>query len=143
MAQPVQGYDVSISIVGPNGPTLVGEFQEVEINIKNDVETYLETNERIAQILDGEIQIDGKLKRGWFNMDIIKQVYGTASMQRGTKIPEQPRFTITCTVANNNKGLNGRIKLVRSIIPDLSLSVKSGKSIVDKSMNFRSEGIAA
>ncbi|WCK53837.1 hypothetical protein PP175_21345 [Aneurinibacillus sp. Ricciae_BoGa-3] len=140
--QPIQGYDVSVTLVGPNGPELVGEFQECDINIKNDTETYLEMNERISMILDGEITIDGKLKKGWINMDIVQRVYGTPSMQRGVKIPQQPRFTMTTLVDAPQKGLNGQIKLLNVIIPELSLTMKSGKAVVDSDFTYKAEGIA-
>ncbi|SDI49157.1 hypothetical protein [Paenibacillus naphthalenovorans] len=138
---PIQGFDVSISIVGPNGPELAGEFNELEISIKNETEEYLETNERIAQILDGEIKIDGKLKRGMVYTDVIRRVYGVSSMKRGTKIPSQPRFTITATFDAPEKGLTGKQKLLDVIIPELSISVKAGKTVVNKDLSFKAEGI--
>ncbi len=139
--KPVQGNDVSVQIVGPNGPELVGEFQEIDINIKNDVEEYLEMNERIAMILDGEIKIDGKLKRGLLNTDIIRRVYGVTSMKRGERIPQQPRFVVTCSIDAPEKGLVGRFRLMDVIMPDLTVSVKAGKSVVSKDISYRAEGI--
>ncbi|GMB00219.1 hypothetical protein [Pelosinus sp. IPA-1] len=139
---PIQGFDVSISIMGPNGPELVGEYKEVTITIKNDTEDYLETNERIARILDGVISISGKLKRGWMNTDIISRVYGYSALRRGEKIGESPRFTISCTADNPDKGINGRLRIEQAVINELALSIKGGKGVVDKDLSFKAEGIS-
>ena len=61
MSDPLQGYDVTISIIGENGPELVGQYQEAEITVSNELQEYLETGERIARQLDGQIGIEGKL----------------------------------------------------------------------------------
>lgn len=137
----VQGHDVTTTITGPNGPELVGQWQEIDINIKNEVEEYMETGERIAMLLDGDIKIDGKLKKGLAHTDIISRVFGVKSMKRGTRIPPQPRFTITCTINAPEKGLNGRYRLLNCVFPELGLSVRQGKSVVDKNLSFQCEGI--
>lgn len=139
---PVQGFDVSVSVLGKYGPELAGEYEEVEIKIKNDVEKYLETNERIGRLLDGEIEIDGKLVRGWMNTNIISRVYGVSAMRRGTRIPSSPRFTITCTVNAPEKGLSGRIRIEQALIPELSLAIKAGKGVVKKDLSYKAEGIS-
>ena len=142
MSDPIQGFDVSVSIVGPNGPELVGEYKECKLNVKNETEEYLETNERIARLLDGDIKIDGELKRGWMNTNILTRIYGTSSMRRGEKVPASPRFTISFTVANTSKGQSGRLRVEQAVIPELSLSLKAGKSVVDKDLKFKAEGVS-
>lgn len=139
---PIQGFDVSVSIMGPYGPELAGEYQSVDINVKNDTEEYLETNERIARILDGVISISGSLKRGWMNTDIISRVYGYTALRRGEKIGASPRFTISCTVDNPDKGVSGRIRIENAVIPELKLAIKSGKGVVEKDLQFKAEGIS-
>lgn len=139
--RPVQGYDVSVSIVGPAGPELVGQFEEMDIGIKNETEDYLELGERIAMILDGDIKIDGKMKRGMINTDIVKRVYGVSSLKRGTRIPPQPRFVVTANIDAPEKGLVGRIKLLNVIIPDLSMAFKAGKGVVSTDLSYKAEGI--
>ncbi len=142
MSDPIQGFDVSVSVVGPNGPELVGEYKECKLNVKNETEEYLETNERIPRQLDGEIKIDGEMKRGWMNMNILTRIYGTSSMRRGEKVPASPRFTISFTVANTSKGQSGRLRVEQAVIPELSLSIKAGKSVVDKDLKFKAEGVS-
>lgn len=139
---PVQGFDVSVTIIGTNGPELVGEYKEIKISVKNDTEEYLATGERIARILDGEIKIDGELKRGWMNTDIIGRVFGYSALRRGEKIGASPRFTISCSVDNADKMLSGRIRLEQVVIPEISLSIKAGKGVVEKDLKFKAEGIS-
>ena len=69
--QPLQGYDVKVSVIGTNGPELVGEFLEASVTITNDTEEYLELGERIAMLLDGQITIEGKLKRGCLYVELL------------------------------------------------------------------------
>ena len=133
---------MSITVMGPNGPELAGEYQEVDIEIENDVEEYIETNERIARLLDGTIKISGKLKRGWIDTDIVGRVFGYTALRRGESIGAQPRFTITCTVNSDAKGLNGAIKLEQAVLPKLSLAIKAGKGVVDKDLTYRAEGVS-
>lgn len=141
MADPIQGQDVTISIVGENGPELAGQYQEVDIEVENEVEEYLETGERIARLLDGPIKISGKVKRGWMDVDIIGRVFGYTSLERGTTIGAQPRFTINCNAKNDAKGIDGALKLTNVVFPKLSLNIKAGKGVVDKDLSFRAEGI--
>lgn len=141
MPDPIQGFDCSVMVIGSNGPELAGEFQSIDINVKNDTESYLELNEQIARHLDGEITIDGKLSRGWVSMDIVKRVFGSSTLRRGTKAPASPRFVILCTIDNDDKGYNGRYKLEQVIIPELAISIASGKGVVKKDLTWKAEGI--
>lgn len=141
MNDPIQGFDVSTLITGANGPELVGEFQETEFSIKNETEEYLEQNERIARILDGEIKIEGKLKRGLINLKIIKACYGASSLKRGEKIPKSPRFTIICNINAPDKGMVGKYKLINAVIPELTVSFGKGKDISNTDYSFKAEGI--
>lgn len=142
MAIPVQGFDVSVMIVGANGPELVGEYQECEFSVKNETEEYLELNERIATILDGEIKIEGKVKRGWMSMDLLQRVFGASTMRRGTRIPASPRFVVAFSVDAPEKGLKGRYKFEQAVFPELSISVSAGKGVAKKDLSFKAEGIS-
>jgi len=140
---PVQGFDVSVMVIGSDGPDLVGEYQEVEFSVKNDTEEYLELNERVARILDGEIKIEGKLKRGWTSMDILSKTFGVSTIRRGERVPASPRFVIAFSVNAPEKGLTGRYKCEQAVIPELTISIASGKGVVKKDMSFKAEGISA
>lgn len=137
----VQGFDVTTTITGPNGPELVGQWQEIDLSIKNEIEEYMETGERIAMLLDGDIKIDGKLKKGLAHTNVMSRVFGVKTMKRGTRIPPQPRFTISFSINAPEKGLVGRYRLLNCVIPELALSIRSGKAVVDKNLNYQAEGI--
>lgn len=139
--KPIQGFDVSTAIGGASGPELVGEFQEIEFSIKSDMESYLEQNERIAKILDGEIKIEGKLKRGFINMGVLKSCFGTDKIETGTKLPSMPRFTITFSINAPDKGIVGKYKLTHVVIPELTIGIGKGKEISKADYTFKAEGI--
>lgn len=141
MKKPVQGFDVSVQVIGPSGPELTGEFQEVEFSVKNESEEYLELNERIAQNLDGELKIEGKLKRGLMNLNVVKSTFGSGTLRRGERAPASPRFVITASINAPEKGISGRYKFEQAIIPELSISVAAGKGVVKKDLSFKAEGI--
>ncbi|ADY55135.1 hypothetical protein Sgly_0778 [Syntrophobotulus glycolicus DSM 8271] len=137
----LQGFDVSVTITGANGPDLVGEYQEVEFTIKEDSEKYLALGERIAELLDGEISIEGKLKRGHTQLDIINRIWGTKTLKRGEKIPSSPRFTISFNINAKDKGFSGRYRLLSSKIDELAIKAQAGKDVVSEDLSFKSEGI--
>lgn len=137
----IQGYDVSVLVVGPNGPELVGDYQECEFSIKEETEEYLELGERIPAILDGTIKIEGKLKRGHVLLDIIQRIWGASALKRGTRIAASPRFTIMMSVDASEKGFSGRYRLLACKIEELSIKAKAGKDLVEEDLSFKAEGI--
>ena len=140
--RPVQGFDVSISVMGPNGPEFIGEYQELEFKIQDEDEEYWLTGSRTAMLLDGDIKITGKLKRGWVSLDIISRMYGQSSIRRGQSTLSSLRFTISATIDAPFKGLLGRINLEDCKFNELSIAIKAGKGVVEKDMNFKAEGIS-
>ena len=141
--EPIQGFDVQVSIVGPNGPEFVGSWEQADLRITEDAEKYLEMGERIGRTLDGEISISGTLRRGWRNMDVIQRVWGVSSLRRGEAIPASPRFEISLNINAPGKGLVGRFKLENVKITEFSLSATAGKGVVKGDMPFQAEGISA
>lgn len=141
MNRPVQGHDVSVAVMGPYGPELAGEWQEVDINIGNAVESYQTLNSRMPILLDGDITIDGTLKRGWLDMNIVAATVGTNNLQPGQNVPASPRFVITTTINASDKGLNGTYQLTGTIFDKIALAIKSGKGVVTSDLTFKSEGL--
>lgn len=141
--EPIQGFDVQVSIVGPNGPELVGSWESADLRITEDTEKYPEMGERIARVLDGEISISGTLRRGWRNMDVIQRVWGVSALRRGTAIPASPRFEISMNINAPAKGLVGRFKLESVKITEFALSATAGKGVVRGDLPFQAEGISA
>jgi len=140
--RPVQGYDVEIDIMGPSGPAFVGQFQELSVDVKEETEEYWLTGYRNPLILDGDIKISGKLKRGFIDMNIITQLYSTKSLRKSTYIPQSARFTITATFDAPEKGLVGRLRVEMVKIQGFSLAIKAGKGVVDNDFSFEAEGIS-
>lgn len=140
-SRPVQGFDVSASVMGPNGPELVGEWQEVDINITSETEEYHETNSRSPVLLDGDIKIDGKLKRGYIDMNIVATTMGTSNIQPGVTLPASPRFTITCNINAPSKGLVGKYTVTGVKFEKLGLAIKAGKAVVDSDLTYKAEGL--
>lgn len=140
--RPVQGFDVTIDVMGPNGPEFVGQYQELNFTINDEDEEYWLTGSRTAMLLDGDIKIEGNLKRGWVSTDIISRLYGKSSIRRGESTLSSLRFTITATVDAPTKGLVGRMRLEDCKFNSLSIAIKAGKGVVDKDMKFKAEGIS-
>ncbi|WP_027625528.1 hypothetical protein [Clostridium lundense] len=138
---PVQGFNVKTLVTGATGPELAGEFQEMEFSIKNGTEEYLELGERIAAILDGEIKIEGKLKRGMINLGIVKSCFGTSELKRGGYIPPSPRMTVTANINAPHLGLVGKYRLLNVVIPELTVSMAKGKDVVKNDFSFKAEGL--
>lgn len=141
--EPIQGFDVQVSIVGPNGPELAGSWEQVDFRISEDVEKYIEMGERIGRTLDGEITISGTLRRGWRNMNLIQRVWGVSAIRRGVTLPASPRFEISFSVNAPAKGLVGRYKLENVKFTEFSLSAAAGKGVVKGDLPFQAEGISA
>lgn len=139
--RPIQGFNVSTLVTGSSGPELAGEFQEIEFSVKNGTEEYLELGERIAAILDGEIKIEGKLKRGMINLGIVKSCFGASTLKRGGNITVSPRFTITANINAPSIGLVGKYRLLNAVIPELTVSISKGKDVVKNDFSFKAEGI--
>jgi hypothetical protein len=139
--QVVQGFDVQVFVVGPSGPLLTGKYQSAELTLTSDTEEYLETEEQIARLLDGEFTIEGTLQRGWQHVDILRRVMGLTEVRRGIRIV-LPRFSVIMRLNAPEKGFRGAgIELLDCKIQGLSLAVAAGKGVVRKDLRFRAEGI--
>jgi hypothetical protein len=155
-SQPIQGFDVTVGLVAPNGKeTFVGEFQESSFSISHDVEEYMATNSRTPELLEGDIKIEGTLKRGWFGEQIVKTIFGQSKIDAGTDTSAQHRLTLTMKTNNASraggsgstlaefKGLTKEagVKLTGVLITKFDASFKGGKAIIDKTISFRATGI--
>jgi hypothetical protein len=139
--RPLQGFDVSVTVVGDNGPALVGEYESVDLNITNDTEEYQTTNSRMPVYLDGDVKLDGSLKRGFIDLgSALATAFGSSTLQPGTTF-RSPRFVISANFNAPDKGFNGRYSLTGCIIDKLSLSASKGKTVVNSDYSFKAEGI--
>jgi hypothetical protein len=139
--KPVQGFDVSVTVIGPNGPALVGEFEEIMLNINNDSEEYLTLNSRMPTYLDGEVKLDGSLKRGFIDVGTsLQAAFGSSSLQPGAKF-SSPRYVVSANFNAPDKGIVGRFTLTHVLIDKLALSATKGKAAVSSDYTFKAEGI--
>jgi len=154
--QAIQGFDVTVGLVAPDGKeTFAGEFQEGSYSISHDIEEYMSTNSRMPDLLEGDIKIEGSLKRGWFGEQIVKTIFGQSKIDVGTDLSAQHRVTLTFKTNNATsaggasstlatlKGLTQEagVKLTGVLFTKFDMSVKGGKAVVDNSISFRATGI--
>jgi hypothetical protein len=94
---PLSGYDADVwTLDQATGlPNLLGRFRNMMLTVRNSSEPYLELNQRIARILDGEIQIAFVLDRGMISTDWLERTFGFSYMTREALIGRNPRFQIT------------------------------------------------
>jgi hypothetical protein len=139
--RPLQGFDVSVTVVGDSGPVFVGEFEELTLNISNDTEEYQTLNSRMPIYLDGDVKLDGSVKRGFIDLgSALNAAFGSSSLTPGTSF-KSPRYVITANFNAADKGMVGRYSLTGCIIDKLSLSSTKGKSVVNSDYSFKAEGI--
>ena len=138
---PAQGFDVSVSVMSDSGPELAGEYEDAEFSIKESIVKYKTTNEDAPMLLPGELEITGKLKRGWLSVDIINRLYNQVKVGRGYKRTKPKTFSITFTLDSIYKGLSGKVRLNGVRFSDLGIKVKGGEAVVDKDLSFSAESI--
>ncbi|NOV01346.1 hypothetical protein [Paenibacillus planticolens] len=140
-ARPLQGFDVSVTVVGVNGPALVGEFEEMSLNINSEAEAYMTLNSKMPIYLDGEVTLDGTLKRGYIDAGgAVKAAFDTSTLGPDIKFT-QPRYVISADFNVPEKGLVGRYNLSQCIIDKIGLSFTKGKAVVNSDYSFKAEGI--
>lgn len=104
---PIQGFDVDVTVKGTNGPLLVGRFTSILVRVVNVTETYLELNQRVPRHLDGEVNIVWQMERGMLNMKSLEETFGffaggaQASINRQNKVKRATRFSISFVVDVN------------------------------------------
>ncbi|KEO81036.1 hypothetical protein [Tumebacillus flagellatus] len=141
MKRPAQGFDVAVAVTTANGPALVGEFQEVELNISHEPERYQPLNSRSPMWLDGDVEMDGTLKRGFIDAgSLLVSLFGTDEIGPGTSFTSA-RFVITATFNAPDKGLIGRYSMQGCIFTKLGISASGGKKVVDSNYQFKIESL--
>lgn len=113
LVDPIQGFDVDVTMTGQNGPILVGRFTSILVRVVNVTETYLELNQRMPRHLDGEINIVWQCERGMLNMKVLQETFGffgsSGSISREQKIKRATRFTIAFSVSVQNADFSDEI----------------------------------
>lgn len=97
---PIQGYDVDVWAIdqGTGAYNLIGRFNTIQIVITNVVEDYLEFNQRISRVMDGELKIGWMMERGQLDGRVLEQTFGSAELSRQLRLNRLPRLSITFSV---------------------------------------------
>lgn len=96
MRDPLQGFDCDVYVLdqGSGQQVMVGRFTSFQLTVRNSTEPYLEFNQRIPRMLDGEFQFGWVLERGLIDTRILENVFGVSSLFREQRISRSPRLMI-------------------------------------------------
>lgn len=161
LVDPIQGFDVDVTINGQNGPILAGRFTSILVRVVNVTETYLELNQRIPRHLDGEVNIVWQCERGMLNMKVLQETFNFFSgggISRENKIKRAARFQLVFSVkvaqadfaddimADKHGQLDNPGVTTYSLemckVDTMSFGATSGRNIVANQWQGTSEGIS-
>lgn len=94
---PLQGFDADVYVVdqATGAYLLVGRFVSIQLTIRNATEPYMEFNQRVPRLLDGEFQIGWVLERGHLEFRVLEYTFGINVISRELRLNRSPRFQIT------------------------------------------------
>jgi hypothetical protein len=97
---PMQGFDADVWVLdqGTGAYNLVGRFTSIQLTVRNATEPYLELNQRMPRLLDGEFQIGWVLERGMLDTRVLEQTFGYAAITRELRNNRNVRFQISFSV---------------------------------------------
>ena len=109
---PFQGFDADVWVLdqGTGAYNLVGRFTSIQLTVRNATEPYLELNQRMPRLLDGEFQIGWVLERGMLDTRVLEQTFGYAAITRELRNNRNVRFQIRFSVnAPELQSTNGSV----------------------------------
>ncbi len=94
---PLQGFDCDVYVQdqATGKQLIIGRFTSFQFTIRNATEPYMEFNQRVARLLDGEFQFGWVLERGLIDTRFLEDTFGMVSLSREQRISRSPRFQIT------------------------------------------------
>jgi hypothetical protein len=95
---PLQGFDADVYIQdqGTGSQLMVGRFTSFQTTIRNATEPYMELNQRVPRLLDGEFQFGWVLERGLIDVrDVPDNTFGLSYIGRELRLSRSPRWQIT------------------------------------------------
>lgn len=97
LLDPISGFDVDVWLVdqATGEYRIIGRFTSIQVTIRNATEPYLEFNQRVPRMLDGEFQMGWVLERGMIDARILQHTFGVSSITRELRLSRSPRFQIT------------------------------------------------
>lgn len=111
---PLQGFDCDVWVTdqATGNQVLIGRFTSLQLTIRNASEPYLELNQRVPRILDGEFQFGWVMERGLIDTRVLEDTFGIPAIQREMRVSRSPRFMISFDMnapelnENSNAGIN-------------------------------------
>jgi len=97
---PMQGFDADVWVIdqATGQYNLVGRFTSIQLTIRNATEPYLELNQRVPRLLDGEFQFGWVLERGMLDSRVLEQTFGYNAITRELRNNRNARFQISFSV---------------------------------------------
>jgi hypothetical protein len=97
LLDPISGFDVDVWLVdqATGEYRIIGRFTSIQVTVRNATEPYLEFNQRVPRMLDGEFQIGWVLERGLIDARILQHTFGVSAITRELRLSRSPRFQIT------------------------------------------------
>lgn len=97
---PMQGFDADVWVLdqGTGNFNLVGRFTSLQLTIRNATEPYLEMNQRVPRLLDGEFQFGWVLERGMLDSRVLEQTFGYNAITRELRNNRNVRFQISFSI---------------------------------------------
>lgn len=163
---PLSGFDVDVFVQDQESgkQMLAGSFTSFQFTVRNATEPYMEFNQRIPRLLDGEMQFGWVLERGCIDTRFIEQTFGITAMSREMRINRSPRFQITVelnapeldqntandvgdgysytnTASGDTRRAKGRYRLIYAKTDTLTFGAMAGRSVVANRWEGLCEGI--
>jgi hypothetical protein len=97
---PIQGYDCDVYVLdqATGNQNMVGRFTSFQLTVRNATEPYMEFNQRIPRMLDGEFQFGWVLERGLIDTRVLEDTFGMKSLYREQRISRSPRWILTLDI---------------------------------------------
>jgi hypothetical protein len=94
---PLQGFDADVWVTdqATGRQALIGRFTSIQLTFRNATEPYMEMNQRVARLLDGDFQFSWMLERGLLDTRVFEDTFGFKAVTRELRINRSPRMTIT------------------------------------------------
>lgn len=94
---PMQGFDADVWVIdqATGNQLLVGRFTSLQLTIRNATEPYMEFNQRVPRMLDGEFQFGWVLERGMLDTRVLESTFGFTDIRREMRVSRSPRMVIT------------------------------------------------
>ena len=97
---PIQGFDVDVYVLdqATGQQLMIGRFTSFQLTVRNATEPYLEFNQRIPRMLDGEFQFGWVLERGLLDTRVLENTFGLPHLYREARLNRSGRLIVTVDI---------------------------------------------